>query len=62
MVDDHLWGKSLVLVFLNDASEAAHNRALKRSSDFDWPVAGDSTKGTRYNLNSHLFNEDSLKK
>ncbi len=75
LADDHLSGKSLVLLFLNDASaatavpvlkafsasrdkldqfnatvvaigstsDAVHNRALKRSSGFDWPVAGDST-------------------
>ena len=75
LVDDHLSGKSLLLLFLNDASaatavpvltafsasrdsfdrfkatvvaisstsDAAHNRALKHSSGFDWPLASDST-------------------
>ncbi len=93
LTDDHLSGKTLVLIFLNDASEAtavpilkafsskrdaferlrstvvaicstsdaAHNRALKRSSDFAWSIAGDSTGAVFASYGLHKKNDTAVR-
>ena len=93
LADDHLSGKSLVLLFLNDASaatavpvlkafstcrdkldqfnatvvaigstsDAVHNRVLKRSSGFDWPIAGDSTGAVFASYGLHKENDTAIR-
>ncbi len=93
LADDHLSGKSLVLLFLNDASaatavpvltafsasrdkldrfhatvvaisstsDAAHNRALKYSSGFDWPLASDSTGAIFASYGLHKENDMAIR-
>ncbi len=93
LADDHLSGKSLFLLILNDASaatagpaltafsacrdklsqynstvvaisstsDAVHNRALKQSSGFNWPVAGDSTGAVFASYGLHKDNDTAFR-
>jgi peroxiredoxin len=93
LADDHLSGKPLVLLFLNDVSaasavpvlealsasrdklnqfnatvvaisstsDAAHNRELKNSSGFKWPLAGDSTGAVFASYGLHKENDTAIR-
>jgi hypothetical protein len=49
------------VVAVSSTSDAAHNRALKHSSDFDWPVAGDSTGAVFASYGLHKENDTAIR-